>query len=480
MLKGGEKVEQYDANMLLMSQTHELSAVKSCGFKNKKAGTNDFAKMFNKSLQEKQGESAIQGQAGSGSDLSKRKHIKSEDYLSHNNDNVEKAKTKEKSADETKNVEDLAVALPAVEQEMTPDQLIEIANNMVQTLNAAGFTEESEKLLQSIQDTMMTNHKVIDLEVWIKGIAGAEEKLQQMVQVVLEENLNSSKPNGDGRGIQLIDSEEQLAAIHADESGKLKAKTTHVKAAIKNGIDTKNDQSLLEKSQVINQLKNLSKKPGIHDNTKNMNEQTKIVLPGLSVEDQEKAALQPSHQSTMSNMMEGSPKDVLFKPIMEMGNEAAVMETGESSSSENVMEQIVSKASLMSKEGLHEMKIQLKPEYLGELSMKVALENGTLTAKFFVQNHQVKEAIESQMIQLRHHFEEQGLKVQNVQVFVGQDHDLQQQSFGSHSFHQQHSKQQFYFSNGYHEEEGITWEDEVVNQQLIAPTGMSESVDYRV
>lgn len=82
--------------------------------------------------------------------------------------------------------------------------------------------------------------------------------------------------------------------------------------------------------------------------------------------------------------------------------------------------QIIDKAKVITNGDKSEMVMDLKPESLGKLSLKVVTENGIVTAKFVAENQQVKEVIESNMQLLKDSLEKQGLSVQGFSVSVGQ------------------------------------------------------------
>lgn len=86
---------------------------------------------------------------------------------------------------------------------------------------------------------------------------------------------------------------------------------------------------------------------------------------------------------------------------------------------ESILNQVVSNMSLNLKEGQSEMRIHLKPDYLGHMAMKVAVEDGIVTASFTVESLQVKEILESNLSNLRQSLTNQGLKVDNLTVNVG-------------------------------------------------------------
>ncbi len=75
------------------------------------------------------------------------------------------------------------------------------------------------------------------------------------------------------------------------------------------------------------------------------------------------------------------------------------------------------------------IEIQLTPESLGKVQVSVEDNNGVLTAKFQAENRVAKEAIESSLVQFKEHLAEQGIKVDSVEVSVG-NFDLNGHQFG--------------------------------------------------
>lgn len=83
----------------------------------------------------------------------------------------------------------------------------------------------------------------------------------------------------------------------------------------------------------------------------------------------------------------------------------------------NVPQQIVEQARLLQNGQNSEMIIKLNPEHLGELSLKVSVNgNGGVTAIFHTDNHQVRAILETTVIQLKQQLNEQGIKVDSVEV----------------------------------------------------------------
>ena len=85
---------------------------------------------------------------------------------------------------------------------------------------------------------------------------------------------------------------------------------------------------------------------------------------------------------------------------------------------ENIIRQITDYMRGNVTDGVSEMDMQLHPANLGSVHIHLEAKEGVLTAQFTAQNESVKAALESQMIQLKDNFEEQGLTVESIEVMV--------------------------------------------------------------
>lgn len=91
----------------------------------------------------------------------------------------------------------------------------------------------------------------------------------------------------------------------------------------------------------------------------------------------------------------------------------------------DIMKQIMDYMKIQVKPDMSHLEMQLHPESLGTLQVNVASKDGAVTAQFVTQNEAVKAVLESQMIQLKESFAEQGVKVDAVEVTV-QTHQFEQ------------------------------------------------------
>lgn len=86
----------------------------------------------------------------------------------------------------------------------------------------------------------------------------------------------------------------------------------------------------------------------------------------------------------------------------------------------HIVEQVVKHVRIRVMPETTSMELQLNPASLGRVGLTVATTGGTATATMVVENQMAKEALESQMIVLKETFAERGIKVEEVEVTIGE------------------------------------------------------------
>lgn len=87
---------------------------------------------------------------------------------------------------------------------------------------------------------------------------------------------------------------------------------------------------------------------------------------------------------------------------------------------QEIMDQIVDYMKVAVKPEMTSLEMQLHPESLGTLHIQISNREGAVTAQFIAQNESVKAALESQIVELRENLEQQGVKVEAVEVTIAQ------------------------------------------------------------
>lgn len=85
---------------------------------------------------------------------------------------------------------------------------------------------------------------------------------------------------------------------------------------------------------------------------------------------------------------------------------------------EDVLSQVTDRIKVEIGEDQTSMELQLHPASLGTVNLQINSNGGVVTAHLLVQNEAVKSALESQLVQLLQTFEEQGQKVEAIEVSV--------------------------------------------------------------
>jgi flagellar hook-length control protein FliK len=83
---------------------------------------------------------------------------------------------------------------------------------------------------------------------------------------------------------------------------------------------------------------------------------------------------------------------------------------------ESIVRQVIEQIKVTARENFSSIEINLNPENRGKVGISVASKNGVLTAQISVETEAAKNAIESQMAVLKESFNEQGIKIEDVEI----------------------------------------------------------------
>jgi len=87
----------------------------------------------------------------------------------------------------------------------------------------------------------------------------------------------------------------------------------------------------------------------------------------------------------------------------------------------DVFDQIVQRAAVHVKNDQGEMRIDLKPEFLGHVRLQIVTENQQVTVRILTELPMARDMIESNIQQLKSDLQQQGLRVERVEVAVADD-----------------------------------------------------------
>lgn len=138
---------------------------------------------------------------------------------------------------------------------------------------------------------------------------------------------------------------------------------------------------------------------------------------------------------TVSNETDANVKNVFIDALANH----AVSQTGEADIAvaqqvREIANQIMEQIKITIRPEQTNMELQLNPEHLGRVNLTITEKEGMMTAQFTTQTEVAKEAIESQMSALRESLQNQGIKVEAIEVTVsefGFERDRQSEQSGN-------------------------------------------------
>lgn len=162
------------------------------------------------------------------------------------------------------------------------------------------------------------------------------------------------------------------------------------------------------------------------------NEVPVMVKEDADVQDSQNAEMtQGSAEDVTENTRAGKNEDSLFQQqqqnmqsfqnmsdeIAQLTEESKVQGSG-APDTENILKQLADYVKIHNGKELTEMELQLHPASLGNVKVVLATRGGAVTAQLTTENEIVKNAIESQVSQLKLNLEEQGVHIEAIEVSV--------------------------------------------------------------
>ena len=108
-----------------------------------------------------------------------------------------------------------------------------------------------------------------------------------------------------------------------------------------------------------------------------------------------------------------------------------------------IADQILEKIKITVTKEVTSFDMVLTPEELGRVNLKIVEQDGVMKASFITENELAKEAIESNLVQFKEMLTEQGLKVDSIEVAVGNFEFNKNSETGNGQEEQKHGKRKF-------------------------------------
>lgn len=245
-----------------------------------------------------------------------------------------------------------------------------------------------------------------------EGLSNTFTTLLESIQSLIQESGLSEETIG-----QVLNSESFADYLEQAKQPSQEVVTAATVEASKEELSTlnqANEESLLNKANELVDSNDTGK-----ESTSDTNEIS------LTVEKDSNSTSQNSTADSQSSMENQADSVANVNELLEhiTANVTKIEESfsGQLSQITTIREianQIVEQIKIVIKPTQTSMEMQLNPENLGKVALTISSKEGVMTAQFTTQNAVAKEAIESQMQVLKQNLENQGIKVEAIEVTV--------------------------------------------------------------
>lgn len=367
---------------------------------NHSSGT-DFSEVLNSSRSKEAGKS-LNGNENQNDKLNQSTKTEKVDKSEKKQEVSENRSDKTKETKETS--KDTETKTNSLDESGKPDeevmeQVAEAVATMIQTV-AEVLEVPVEEVTEAIDALELTEMDILDtanipnLVVEVTGAEDAaaimtDENLFADVKELMETSENLIAELAEGVDVPI----EELKGQIADKAKEIKAENVENdnKSQLVNVMGNETDAAAL--TQIKNENTSENAKQGNDRNSSSRDEHSNQAV---------------SFSQSVTDTLKMTVDDVVTEMPLSYSN----------TSMEDILEQVTDSLKTTMKDDITEMEMQLHPASLGNVKIQVAARDGIITANFTTQNEEVKQALETQIIQLKEQMNEQGIKVEAVEVAV--------------------------------------------------------------
>lgn len=143
---------------------------------------------------------------------------------------------------------------------------------------------------------------------------------------------------------------------------------------------------------------------------------------------------------------------------------------------DKIIKQITDDIRMYARRDTTSLEIQLEPETLGKVSLTVASKSGVVTAQLVVQNEVAKEAVESQMTTLKESMNNQGIKIEAIEVtLASKEFEENLDKHGDASEHQEQKHKKNLTNEDLADFNVINISDEDIKEEIMKEMGNTVS-----
>lgn len=313
----------------------------------------------------------------------------------------------------------------------------EQAEELVETV-AESLSVETEKVMQAMQELGMGLTDILDpgrMTELIMAVTGEDRMslvTDEALYGILQDLTAAVRESGENLMNELSVSAEEframldkLGAAQKTGEGTVTEPSDEQSSILVGAADEKPSEAMNTGIETLTAAKQDNGQKSQDSSTMTQNtaqEQGAQNGPRTEIRS-ETADLQQEDRGTGQELaQEGNPS--FAQQLMNRTNEFVEALTQEADSpyahvdAEQIMKQVTDFIKLQVNSAGSEVELQLHPAHLGTLNIAVAAKNGIITAQFTAQDEAVRAVLESQVAELKSRLEEQGVKVEAVEVTI--------------------------------------------------------------
>ncbi len=318
------------------------------------------------------------------------------------------------------------------ELNIDPKSLLTLDGVRDAVMSLSGMTEVSELLnIEGIKDFFASVENIISLtdeEVTNflaenpDFLANFEEAISKNDEV-LENVVNNTTTTTATEGDEVVDTNQTQQALAQNQNTKVstegEAHTSNVMAQGAVADDVEQTQGNTNKVlQVMEEVNQEAINLEMSQNATTAQTQTQA-LGGQSSDSNSNSNgnnANTSNNNIMNNIMFGQDAKAQATTFNSIVN--ARMNQNPNIDTQDVINQIVEKMKFNITGDTSEVRITLRPEHLGDVTLKIATHNGVVTAEFLAESEQVRALIEANFQDLQETLRQKGLDVQQFTTSV--------------------------------------------------------------
>jgi len=265
--------------------------------------------------------------------------------------------------------------------------MLNVAVSDVKELLATELGISMEELNVLMENMQISNEQLMDFEV-VKELFIQTSGAEDVTALLTDENLLNALQNLEMEFVQIMENVQETIGVTEDDMTVIK--------------------------EQIGQMNNQSREPviTIENATENSEEPEVVKMTTDTKQEEAPTENKQAFQWTGQNSTISTGNVISTEAVSQPQSSFTTMQAAD------IMNQIMDYMKIQLNADTSYLEMQLQPETLGTLQIRISAKEGLMTAQFTTASENVKMVLEGQMVQLQQQLESQNIKVDAIEVMV--------------------------------------------------------------